>query len=90
MGRCIAIHLSIDKAARSGAIAGSRPFQGDTIRPNWLQGLAALPAPTHVAGQPHSAQIRRSRTTPEVGVSHAVLPVRCLPERLRQNNGGRL
>lgn len=31
--------------------------------------------PTHVAGQPHSARIRRSRTTTQVGVSHDILSV---------------
>jgi len=33
MRRCIAIHLSLDKAARPGTIAGADPFQCDTIRP---------------------------------------------------------
>ena len=33
--------------------------------------VAAPPVPTHVAGQPHSARIRQSRTTTQVGVSHA-------------------
>ena len=33
MRRCIAVHLSLDKAARPGTIAGAAPFQCDTIRP---------------------------------------------------------
>jgi hypothetical protein len=33
--------------------------------------VAAPPVPTQVAGQPHSARIRRSRTTTQVGVSHS-------------------
>jgi hypothetical protein len=33
MRRCIAVHLSLDKAARPGTIAGADPFQCDTIRP---------------------------------------------------------
>jgi hypothetical protein len=61
-----------------GPIAGSRPqagpFQCDTIRPNRRQGLSALPAPTHVVGQPDSARIRQG-TTMQVGVSHAMLSV---------------
>ena len=72
IGRGIAVHLSIDKGGAIGPIAGSRPqagpFQCDTIRPSRLQGLAALPAPTHVVGQPHSARIRQD-TTMQVGVS---------------------
>jgi hypothetical protein len=34
--------------------------------------VAALPVTTHVAGQPHTARIRRSHTTTQVGVSHAM------------------
>jgi hypothetical protein len=33
MRRCIAVHLSLDKAARPGTIAGADPFQCGTIRP---------------------------------------------------------
>ena len=33
MRRCIAVHLSLGKAARPGAIAGAGPFQCGTIRP---------------------------------------------------------
>jgi hypothetical protein len=76
MGRGIAVHLSIDK---DGAIGADRrpqagPFQCDTARPNRLQGLAALPAPIHVVGQPHSARIRQGATM-QVGISHAMLSV---------------
>jgi len=78
MGRGIAVHLSIDEGGAIGddrrEPGPGRPFQCDTIRPNRLQGLAALPAPTHVVGQPHSAQIRQG-TTMQVGVSHAMLSV---------------
>lgn len=78
MGRGIAVHLSIDKGGAIGPIAGSRPqagpFQCDTIRPNRLKGLAALGAPTHVVGQPHSARIRQGATM-QVGISHVTLSV---------------
>jgi hypothetical protein len=78
MGRGIAVHLSIDEGGAIGddrrEPGPGRPFQCDTIRPNRLQGLAALPAPTHVVGQPHSARIRQG-TTMQVGVSHAMLSV---------------
>ena len=58
MRRRIAVHLSLDRAARPGTIAGAG-FQCDTIRPIEVQGLPALPAPARVAGQPHSGRIRR-------------------------------
>jgi len=78
MGRGIAVHLSIDKGGAIGADrrepAQAGPFQCDTIRPDRRQGLAALPAPTRVVGQPHSARIRQG-TTMQAGVSHAMLPV---------------
>ena len=78
MGRGIAVHLSIDKGGAIGADrrepAQAGLSQCDTIRPNRRQGLAALPAPTHVVGQPHIARIRQG-TTKQVGVSHAMLSV---------------
>ena len=72
----IAVHLSVGTAARSGVIARepSRLFSV-AIGPDWLQGPSALPVQADVAGQPHSVRTRRSPTTTQVGVSHAMLPV---------------
>ena len=78
MGRGIAVHLSIDKGGAIGADrrepAQAGPFQCDTARPNRMPGLAALPAPIHVVGQPHSARIRQGAAM-QADISHAMLSV---------------
>ena len=72
MRRCIAVHLSLDKAARPGTIAGTGPFQCDTIRPIDAKACRRCPRPP-MWPVPHSGRIRRSLTTVQVSVSHATL-----------------
>jgi len=63
------------KAARSGRSQGADPSSvTPSGRIDCKPGGAAC-CRAHVVGQPHSARIRRSRTTTQVGVSHDMLSV---------------
>jgi len=61
MRRGIAVHLSLDKAARPGTIAAAGPFQGDTIRP--IDGKACRRCPRPPSGRPASQR-------PDPAISH--------------------
>jgi len=72
MRRCIAIHLSLDKAARPGTIAGADPFQCDTIRPIDGKACRRCPRPPMWLASLTAAG-SGDLTRAQVSVSHATL-----------------